>query len=244
MKIKMLSNKFYNNYPSIDYSDILKKKGRSYAIVEINIGGIDFGIPFKSNIKHASAIFFPNSNRALENERPGLDLKKTVVLTDESYIGEDGLIDEKEMKFVISNEQLIRKLLTKYINNYKKYVKKPIENWRWAYKFTNTSLKYFWNELSIMETPYTKEQIAIAELAYNIVKILEQKGLSGCKVQKESDIKVSITYMGNKIFQNIDSSSYLDFFSPNYDMLGNPLGETTSKEFSTKIIQLCKQYNC
>ena len=105
MELKRLSNKFYSVYNKKDYPNILRKINRSYSVYKVEIEGDNYCIPVKTNIKHSSSFLFKESSRRKDGERPGLDFKYSVVIRDESYIGEDGVIDRIESKFIEQNKE-------------------------------------------------------------------------------------------------------------------------------------------
>ena len=105
MELKRLSNKFYSVYNKKDYPNILRKINRSYSVYKVEIEGVNYCIPVKTNIKHSSSFLFKESSRRKDGERPGLDFKYSVVIRDESYIGEDGVIDRIESKFIEQNKE-------------------------------------------------------------------------------------------------------------------------------------------
>lgn len=51
-EICFLSEEFYNDYPADDYPEIEQKHNRPYIQVFIEIAGIQFAIPLRSDIKH------------------------------------------------------------------------------------------------------------------------------------------------------------------------------------------------
>lgn len=47
-----LSNKFYETYPSSEYPEIEQKKNRPYIQVCVEIDGVQYAIPLRSDIHH------------------------------------------------------------------------------------------------------------------------------------------------------------------------------------------------
>ena len=91
--------------------------------------------------------WYKESSRRKDGERPGLDFKYSVVIRDESFIGEDGHIDLEEIKFLTKNEKNIIYQYLRYIKDYKKYVSNPISKFWDSWRFSHTSLEYFWDEM-------------------------------------------------------------------------------------------------
>lgn len=172
MELKELSNKFYSTYNNANYPNILRKKTRSYSICEIEIGNNKYGIPVKTNIKHSSSFLFKESNRRKTGERPGLDFKHSIVIVDDSYIDGDGHIDEKESKCIIKNETKIINDYIKFLKGYKKFIQNPIGKCWESWRYSHTSLEYFWDELGIIV--YDKEEKRReVDLAYNVYLIIK-----------------------------------------------------------------------
>ena len=114
MKIKILSQKFYDAYS--DCSEILKKETRPYACLTIEIDGVLFAIPFRHHIRH------PYSFHTLGEA--GLDYTKTVVISDDGYLtDEHPSIDGKEFAIIKRSEQKIKYGLKKYVNQYRRAMK-------------------------------------------------------------------------------------------------------------------------
>jgi len=95
MELKELSNKFYSIYNTKNYPNILRKRRRSYTLYNLEVGKNKHGLPVKTNIKSSAGFSFKESDRKKPEENPGLDFMHAVILTEESYIGRDGHIDEK-----------------------------------------------------------------------------------------------------------------------------------------------------
>jgi hypothetical protein len=142
MKFRFLTDEFFIEYSRC--SEIEMKKERPYAILCIvNYGDITFAIPIRHNIKH------PFKVQTIENQ--GLDLSKTVVITDaEKYIDNTTVayISEEEYEILKDNKNKIKKELYKYIKLYKKAVKKP-EISRNKNIYEKSTLQYFHRELGI-----------------------------------------------------------------------------------------------
>ena len=147
MELKRLTNKFYSTYNRIDYPNILRKINRSYSVYKVEIEGVNYCIPVKTNIKHSSSFLFKDSSRRKDGERPGLDFKYSVVVRDESFIGDDGHIDLEEMKYLTKNEKNIIYQYLRYIKDYKKFVSNPISKFWDSWRFSHTSLEYFRDEM-------------------------------------------------------------------------------------------------
>ena len=122
MKFRFLTDKFFEKYSQCH--EIEMKKERPYAITcIIKYQNITFAIPIRHNIKH------PFKITTIENR--GLDLSKTIVILDKTYI--NNTIKE----------------LHKYIKLYKKAIKN-IEIPRNKNLCEKSTLQYFHKELGIV----------------------------------------------------------------------------------------------
>lgn len=114
MQFITLSDKFYSLYSQ--YPEILKKRNRPYACIEVLINGVKFAVPLRHHISHKYSF--------ITKADYGLDYTKTVVIEDDSYIGETGVqINQEEFKAISGRETFIRNQLIKYIRIYKKSCK-------------------------------------------------------------------------------------------------------------------------
>ena len=238
MELKRLTNKFYSTYNRIDYPNILRKINRSYSVYKVEIEGINYCIPVKTNIKHSSSFLFKESSRRKDGERPGLDFKYSVVVRDESFIGEDGVIDRIESKFIEQNKEKIIYQYLRYIKDYKKYVSNPISKFWDSWRFSHTSLEYFWDEMGfeVDDKESKKREIEISSDLYCLVKELCNDGgfkLSDFYVRRLDKDTISISCLGEFLIKELsleDVEEYLkiivmydEFSNINYGMTKSSL---------------------
>ena len=238
MELKRLTNKFYSTYNRIDYPNILRKINRSYSVYKVEIEGINYCIPVKTNIKHSSSFLFKDSSRRKVGEKPGLDFKYSVVIRDESYIGEDGVIDRIESKFIEQNKEKIIYQYLIYIKDYKKYVSNPISKFWDSWRFSHTSLEYFWDEMGfeVDDKESKKREIEISYNLYCLVKELCNDGgfkLSDFYVRRLDKDTISISCLGKFLIKELsleDVEKYLkiivmydEFSNINYGMTKSDL---------------------
>ena len=142
-KPKRLTSSFFTAYAACP--EILRKSGRQYCIALLLVDNIKFAIPFRTNIGHNHCYLFSNSPRGANS---GLDFTKAVVITDETYIGQDAIIENAEYSEFINKQKVIANRFENFIDDYKKWVKDPI-----YYHEENvvafSSLQYFHKELGI-----------------------------------------------------------------------------------------------
>ena len=133
MKLKILSEKFYDTYSNCQ--EMLKKKNRPYACLTIELNGLLFAVPFRHHIRHPYA--FHTIDEA------GLDFTKAVIITDPLFLSDDKpTIESKEFTVIKRNEQKIRYEFSKYINQYMRAMKHR-DNPRSENILKYSTLKYF-----------------------------------------------------------------------------------------------------
>lgn len=133
MKLKILSEKFYNTYKNC--REILKKENRPYACLTIKLDGVLFAIPFRHHIRHQYA--FHTIGEA------GLDYTKAVIITDSAFLSDDvPSIDSKEFAILKREENKIRYGFSKYVNQYKRAMNHR-DNPRSANILKYSTLRYF-----------------------------------------------------------------------------------------------------
>lgn len=238
MELKRLTNKFYSTYNRHDYPNILRKINRSYSVYKVEIEGINYCIPVKTNIKHSSSFLFKDSNRRKVGEKPGLDFKYSVVIKNESYIGEDGVIDRIESKYIEQNKEKIIYQYLRYIKDYKKYVSNPISKFWDSWRFSHTSLEYFWDEMGfeVDDKESKKREIEISYNLYCLIKELCNDGgfkLSDFYVRRLDENTISISCLGKFLIKELsleDVEKYLkiivmydEFCNINYGMTKSDL---------------------
>lgn len=137
-KFIFLSQNFYNDYPISSYPEIEQKITRPYIQVVIDINGIIFAIPMRSNINHPYALLTDKINRC------GLDFSKTVIITKDEYIDKTKTpyIRPNEFNALRGKEYKIKQKLLKYIQKYKKA--KEDNTTPFAHEIlSNSTLQYF-----------------------------------------------------------------------------------------------------
>lgn len=75
-----LSNEFYNDYPTSKFPEIEQKHNRPYIQVYVEIDGVQFAIPLRSDIHHPFVLWTDKTNNC------GVDFSKAVVIKKASYI--------------------------------------------------------------------------------------------------------------------------------------------------------------
>ena len=146
-KIYNLSTKFYNDYPTIHYPEILTKSGRPYACLLIEyMDDLFICIPYRSNIRHNYAYLFKNSLRS-RLSRSGLDYTKVVLIQNVEYLDDSvhAIVDQDEYRETVQNLPKIAKEAFAYVSDYKDVLnkKKNMHPREWARRYAMSTITYF-----------------------------------------------------------------------------------------------------
>ena len=115
MKIITLSEEFYNAH--MNCNEILQKKDRPYACLEVTVEGIRFAIPFRHHIHHTYSY--------LTIGDAGLDFSKSVIIDEEEYDASSlAIIDSAEFAIIKRDEQKIKYEFRKFLNQYRKALRR------------------------------------------------------------------------------------------------------------------------
>ena len=116
MVFKHLSDKFFEDYPPDQYTEMMAKKNRPYTLAVIDVNGLKFAIPLRSNISHDRDVLWTD-----KKARHGLDFTKAVIISDDEYISDEKVfIREKEHKYLLGKEHRVKEKMEKCIENYRK----------------------------------------------------------------------------------------------------------------------------
>jgi protein AbiQ len=119
VKYIFLTQQFYDDYSHCE--EIEQKKERPYVLIQICVNGIDFAIPFRSNVKHKHVFWTDKDNLC------GLDFSKAVVIEDKKYIDSKAkpYIRPNERRALFGKDHDVERGLLDYIEEYKKAKMKP-----------------------------------------------------------------------------------------------------------------------
>ena len=111
-----LSKKFYNTYPISRYPEMEQKQNRPYIQVYVEIDGVQYAIPLRSDINHPHVLWTDKKNHC------GVDFSKAVVIKDESYIdlSVEPHLRQNEFDALRGKDFKIKSKMEKYISDYKK----------------------------------------------------------------------------------------------------------------------------
>jgi protein AbiQ len=142
-KIRNLTQEFYNDHSAMN--EILINANRPYCVMILTVDGLDFAVPFRTNIGHNHSYLFTGSPRG---NNSGVDFSKAIVLTDRKYLGNETMIENHEYSMFINNKDIILRRFKKFIENYKKWHNDP-PYYHQENLFRYSSLQYFHSELGI-----------------------------------------------------------------------------------------------
>ena len=146
-ELRYLSNKLSIKYPRKDYPEFLFKQLRPYIVFLIEVDSHIFAIPFRTNINHNYSYIFSKTSRETHNST-GLDFTKAVLVDDETLLGSEARIDDKEYAELNKRYFYIRNQFIKYYNGFKKYIRNDL-NCKQTEAYKYSTLKYFQKELNI-----------------------------------------------------------------------------------------------
>jgi protein AbiQ len=121
IKVVKLKDEFFERNTNLVESlhhgikgDVAAGKSRGYGVVTIRLeGGLLFGIPLRSHIKHKAAFITEGTK--------GLDYSKAVLITNSDHVSQDPFtIPQQEYVKIADRELHIRERFEKYV---KKYIK-------------------------------------------------------------------------------------------------------------------------
>ena len=139
-----LSKKFYNTYPASKYPEIEQKENRPYIQVCVEIDGVQYAIPLRSDIHHPHVLWTDKANNC------GVDFSKAVVIKEEDYIDsvKEPHLRQNEFDALRGKDYKIKTKMAKYIADYKKAkqdLSKPINQTLVKY----STLQYFEKEIGL-----------------------------------------------------------------------------------------------
>lgn len=141
VELRKLSDEFYKDYPHTKYSEMECKPGRPYVVLLLEIDGVKFAIPLRTNIRHSYCYKFRTSNRETESNT-GIDYSKAVVISKASYLGEETDINDKEYLELQEKTYFIISKFKKYVEGYIDY-KRNGGNEYIAKRYRFSTLNYF-----------------------------------------------------------------------------------------------------
>ena len=145
VELRKLSNEFYKDFPHSEYPEMESKQERPYVVLLVEINGIRFAIPLRTNIRHSYCYKFRTSDRET-NSSTGIDFSKAVVISKDSYLGEETDINDKEYLELQEKTYFIINKFKKYVDGYVDY-KKNGGNAFVIKRYQYSTLQYFDSDL-------------------------------------------------------------------------------------------------
>ena len=151
VEISRLSEKFYQDYPSSVYPEILNKEARSYVCLTIRVRNYYICIPYRSNVDHKYSYKFKYSQRSKE-KKSGLDYRKIVIIQDKSYLEKSfAIVDDDEYRETMMNIKKIVPSAEKFVDAYINHIKRAalLDSEEFDRRYTVSTLQYFHKELGL-----------------------------------------------------------------------------------------------
>ena len=149
-KIVTLTEKFYLDYPSDNYPEILEKSKRAYNCLMLELNDYYICIPYRSEMRHNHGYKFTKSKRSIKSQS-GLDYTKIVIVKNIEYLSKlNAVIDADEFKETVENIGKIARGANRFITDYIKIVRNNVDDKGLPKRFRFSTLQYFHKELSIL----------------------------------------------------------------------------------------------
>nr|WP_238828253.1 hypothetical protein [Edwardsiella piscicida]ATV90668.1 hypothetical protein [Edwardsiella piscicida] len=145
IQLRTLSDQFYIDnkglQEALDGSNDGKVRG--YGIVVIDINGLVFGIPLRSNLNHKFGFVSERSGGV----KKGLDYTKALLIKKEEYVSRAYKIPAAEFAQINDNKEKIQEDFNKFVNKYIEAHNKNDANILRDYRYS--TLKNYHNELGL-----------------------------------------------------------------------------------------------
>lgn len=155
MLLKKLDQSFYDENTHLkevlDLKDgvWIEGKTRGYGIVLIELNGLTFGVPVRSNIRHKASYITNRSNQPGILGK-GLDYSKALLLAKPDYISSMPFkIDTRQHELLKDKAIFISKSFEKYVTKYVRAIRKADSNVLTSNEYRYTTLQNYHIELGI-----------------------------------------------------------------------------------------------
>jgi len=153
MQLRKLDQTFYaDNAKLVEALDNVdgsweSGKVRGYGVVVIDLNGLTFAIPLRTNIKHHAAyITVKSSDHGVKGK--GLDFSKAVLISKASHVSSQLFkISPDEHKKLINKKVFITDKFEKYVEHYIKAVKTSDQNILNSDEYRYTTLQNYHSDL-------------------------------------------------------------------------------------------------
>jgi hypothetical protein len=155
LKIIYLTRDFYTKVKVNNWTEILHKDDRPYAIVIVKIDGKQFAIPLRHNIsRNEHSHYFPTieaPNEQGELQQCGLDYTKAVIIQS-NEIWKNAQINSNEFKALKGKDLVISNQFKLFVKEYIEIVKRKYENKNYPRDYfilKTCTLQYYHSDLGI-----------------------------------------------------------------------------------------------
>lgn len=166
MILKKLDESFYVDNPvliqALDFNNKERKwmlydaagekKTRGHGIVKIELNGLIFAIPVRSNIQHnESFILEVSRSRDRHNKGMGLDYQKAVLIRNSAHISNEYFVlrSKQAGRKLVGKEDHITTMFTRYVEKYIKAVRNNDQNILNSMEYRFTTLVNYHAELGL-----------------------------------------------------------------------------------------------
>lgn len=166
MILKKLDESFYVDNPvliqALDFNNKERKwmlydaagekKTRGHGIVKIELNGLIFAIPVRSNIQHnESFILEVSRSRDRHNKGMGLDYQKAVLIRNSAHISSEYFVlrTKQAGRKLVGKEEHITTMFTRYVERYIKAVRNNDQNILNSMEYRFTTLVNYHAELGL-----------------------------------------------------------------------------------------------
>lgn len=169
MDLNKLDNSFYidntNLTHALDFDSNTNSwtgsKVRGHGVVTIQLNGLTFAIPVRSNIKH-HASYILEVNRADKHIKGmGLDYSKALLIRDAKHISPQHFVLKSKHagKKLIGKEKHITKQFEQYVEKYVRSFEKGDHNILRSAEYRYSTLQHYHQELGLALQPQNNDEI-------------------------------------------------------------------------------------
>jgi protein AbiQ len=130
--------------------ETIHDKSRPHGIVAINVNGLTFAIPLRTNLSHNYGVVLDTVERDGRTLKRGLDFTKALIITDESTdIGVSHRVPETQKTVLIQQKKMIINQFQKYVDEYISAASRNVVNTLSSNAYKYSTLCNYHSELGI-----------------------------------------------------------------------------------------------
>lgn len=159
MDLNKLDNSFYTDNTDLTHAldfDIktnswLEGKIRGHGVVTIDVRGLTFAIPVRSNIKHHASYILEVNRTDKHVKGMGLDYSKALLIRDTKHVSTQNFVlkSKDAGKKLIGKEEHITKQFEHYVTKYLKSYQKGDKNVLGSAEYRYSTLQHYHRELGL-----------------------------------------------------------------------------------------------